>query len=125
MGEQGSYGVAALILGAFGIAVPMPNFVGGMIVALGCSFAVMAMRPLEKRRTVALTLLMGTLASIIAAMLHKATGDLWIWGRIPIQVQMGLSGLLSQAAFEVAAAKGPRFMDALAEKFLPKGENHD
>lgn len=122
MGEQGSYGLAALILGAFGIAVPMPNFVGGMIVALGCSFAVMAMRPLEKRRTVALTLLMGTLASIIAAMLHKATGDLWIWGSIPMQAQMGLAGALSQAVFELVAARGGVLVGKVADQVLPGAE---
>ncbi len=122
MGEQGSYGIAALILGAFGIAVPMPNFVGGMIVALGCSFAVMAMRPMEKRRTVALTLLMGTLASVIAAMLHKTTGDLWVWGSIPMQAQMGLAGALSQAVFELVAARGGALVGKVADQVLPGAE---
>jgi len=123
MGEQGSYVIAAIILSAFGIALPLPSFVGGMVVALGCCFAVMAMRPLEKRRAVTLTLLMGGLAGVIAAMLNITTGGIWLWGSLPVQAQMGVAGALSQAVFELVAARGGAVLQDVANRAgLPGAE---
>lgn len=123
MGEQGSYVIAAVILSAFGITLPLPSFVGGMLVALGCCIAVMAVRPLEKRRAVPLTLLMGSLAGVLAAMLHATTGDIWIWGRLPVQAQMGAAGTFSQIVFEFVAARGRPALDELARRAgLPGAE---
>lgn len=81
------------------------------------------MRPLEKRRAVALTLFMGSLAGIIAAMLHATTGEVWLWGRLPVQFQMGLAGALSQAVFEFVAARGRDALDDIANRAgLPGAE---
>lgn len=124
MGEQGFiYGLVGLLLASFGIVLPVSAFVGGMGMALGCCFAVMAMRPLEKRRAVPLTLFMGALAGIIAAMLHGTTGGIWLWGSLPVQAQMGAAGAFSQIVFEFVAARGRQGLDELARRAgLPGAE---
>ena len=120
---NGSYAVAAVVLGAFGIAAPLPGVVGGMVVAVGCCFAVMAVRPLEKRRAVWFTLLIGALAGLMAAILSPALRDVWLWGRIPLQAQMGISGALAQAVFEFIAIRGGAFLNGVADRAgLPGAE---
>lgn len=121
--DQYVYGGAAAALTALGITLPLAPFIGGMVVAIGCCFAVMAVRPLEKRRAPALTLLMGALAAVIAAMLNQVTADVWIWGRLPVQAQMGIAGALSQAVFEFVAARGKHALDDMANRVgLPGAE---
>lgn len=123
MGEQGIYGLSALILAAFGIVIPMPAFVMGMFLSLGCCLAVMAVRPLEKRRAVPITLMMGALAGIIAAMLRDATAGIWLWSALPVQAQMAAAGAFSQAIFEFVAARGRSAVDEVARRVgLPGAE---
>lgn len=120
---NGSYAVAAIVLGAFGITMPLAPFVGGMVVALGCSLAVMAVRPLEKRKSLASTLFLGGLMAIMAAMLSGASSEVWLWGRLPIQAQMGFAAALSQAVFEFIAARGRPALDEIAKRAgLPGAE---
>lgn len=123
MGEHGIYSGAVILLAAFGISIPLAPVIGGMVMALGCSFAVMAMRPLEKRKSLWVTLFVAAMAGILTAMLNGATADVWIWGRLPVQAQMGIAGALSQAIFEFVAARGKHALDDMAKRVgLPGAE---
>lgn len=93
--------IAALLL-AFGVTVPMPEFIGGISIAFGACFAIMAVRPIEARKGVLVTLMMGGLAGLFAAILHHKTHSVWLWGDLPLQAQMGVAGGFSQAIFEAA-----------------------
>lgn len=104
----------AFILVALGVTIPMAPFVGGMAVALGCCFAVMTMRPLESRRSIWLTLFMGGMSALLAAVLHPAGHVVWLWGQLPLQAQMGLAGGLSQALWEALIAFGIGLKDRAA-----------
>ena len=98
--------VLAFLMFALGITIPMAPFIGGMSIALGCCFAVMAMRPLESRRSIWLTLFMGALSALLVAVLHPAATGVWLWGGLPLQAQMGVAGALSQALWETMLAFG-------------------
>lgn len=123
MSEQGIYGLAAIILAAFGIALPLPDFAVGMFLSLGCCLAVMAVRPLDKRRAVPITLGMGVLAALIAAMLRDATSHVWLWSSLPVQAQMAAAGAFSQSIFELVAARSGSVLKGIADRAgLPGGD---
>lgn len=113
---------AAAVLLAFGIMVPMPAFGGGMLLALGCCYAVRAYRSLEGRKSLGLSLFTAILVAMIVAGLNEKTANLWIWGDAPLQLQMALAGALSQAVFEMIAARGSTVLGKLADKAGLGGE---
>ena len=112
----GQEGGAALILLAFGIAVPYPVFGGGMLLALGCCYAVRACRPLEARKSLALSLFTAMLAAVLVAGLKEQTAGIWVWGKAPVQFQMATAGALSQAIFELIAARGSGWVGKVADR---------
>lgn len=65
--------VLAFMMFALGITIPRAPFIGGMSIALGCCFAVMAMRPLESRCSIWLTLFMSALSARKAVRQRRAT----------------------------------------------------
>lgn len=113
---------AAAVLLALGVVAPVPAFMGGLILAMGACFAVMAMRPIGSRKGLVITLLMGILASIIAAILNKGTSHVWLWGNLPLQAQMFAAGAMSQTLFEFIAAKGSSILSFLLGKAGANGD---
>jgi len=109
-------GWAAVVLLAFGVAVPMPAFGGGMLLALGCCYAVRAFSPVEARRALGLSLFAAILAAMLTAGLRENTVGIWVWGHLPLQVQMAAAGMTSQAAFELVALRGKGALGKLADK---------
>ena len=116
-------GILAAIFLALGITVPAPAVAGGMLFALGCAYAVRAFRA-EGKRGLVLTLFVGGFMSLIAAAAHTHTAGVWIWGDLPVQLQMAASGALSQTFFEVVSARAGGFFHGLADKF-PGGTSGD
>lgn len=109
-------GGSAAVLLAFGISVPFPAFGGGMLLALGCCFAVRAFRPVDGRKSLGLSLFCAVLAATVVAGLHENTASLWVWGSLPLQIQMAFAGALSQAMFELIAARGSGVLGKIADK---------
>lgn len=107
---------AAAVLLAFGIMVPLPAFGAGMLLALGCCYAVRAYRAVEGRKSLGLSLFTAILVAMIVAGLNEKTTGIWIWGDAPLQLQMALAGALSQAVFEMIAARGGKALDKLADR---------
>lgn len=123
MTTAGSENIAgAAVLLAFGISVPYPVFGGGMLLSLGCCFAVRAMRPVEGRKGLGLSLFCAILAAMVVAALQTNTSGIWVWGGLPLQIQMACAGALSQAIFELIAARGSGLLGRLADK-VGAGEN--
>jgi hypothetical protein len=106
----------AAVLIAFGIVAPADSFGGGMLLALGCSYAVRAFRHVEARKGLGLSLFAAILAAMLVAGLHDHTKGVWVWGRLPLQIQMAFVGALSQALFELVAARGSGLLGKLADK---------
>lgn len=113
---------AATVLLAFGIAVPFPAFGGGMLLALGCCYAVRAFRPIDGRKGLFLSLFVAMLSAMLAAGLKDQTSGLWVWGSLPLQFQMATAGALSQGVFELIAARGGTLLSRLADKAGVPGE---
>jgi hypothetical protein len=109
-------GALAAVLIAFGIVAPPDSFGGGMLLALGCSYAVRAFRPVDSRKGLALSLFAAILAAMLVAGLHDHTHRIWVWGSLPLQIQMAFVGALSQALFELVAARGSGMLGKLADK---------
>jgi hypothetical protein len=109
--------VLASLLLAFGVAVPFPAFGGGMLLALGCCYGVRAFRPMEGRKSLFLSLFTAVLAAMLTAGLQKNTSGVWIWGELPLQVQMAIAGAMSQAIFELIASRGSSALGKLADRF--------
>lgn len=106
----------AAILLAFGIIVPLPAFGGGMLLALGCCYAVRAFRPVDSRKSLGLSLFVAVLAAMLVAALEKNTSGIWIWGDLPLQIRMAAAGMLSQGIFELIAARGHGALTKIADK---------
>lgn len=114
MNEANAYGAAILL--AFGIMVPLPAFGGGMLLSLGCCYAVRAFRPVDGRKSLGLSLFVAILAAMLVAGLRGNTAGVWIWGDLPLQMQMAAAGMLSQGVFELIAARGAGALGKLADK---------
>lgn len=114
--------LAAGVLLAFGIIVPVPAFGGGMLLALGCCYAVRAFRPVDGRKSLGLSLFVAILAAMIVAGLRGNTSGIWIWGDLPLQMQMAAGGMLSQGVFELIAARGSGVLAKLADRAGIGGE---
>lgn len=106
---------AAGALLAFGIAAPIPAFSGGMLLALGSCYAVRAYRAVDGRKGLGLSLFGAVLAAMIVAGLNGSTSSLWIWGSLPLQMQMAAGGAFSQAMFEVIASRDTRLAGKIAD----------
>lgn len=114
---------AAAILLAFGITMPMPAFSGGMLLALGSCYAVRAYRSVDGRRGLGLSLFSAIIAAMIVAAMHEITNKVWVWGSLPLQMQMAAGGAFSQAVFELVAARDTKFVAWIADKAgLSKGD---
>lgn len=109
-------GVLAGTLLAFGIMVPLPAFGGGMLLALGCCYAVRAYRAVDGRKGLGLSLFVAILAAMLVAGLKDTTARLWVWGSLPLQIQMAFAGLFSQAAFELVAKRDSTLAGKIADK---------
>lgn len=112
-------GVIAAILLALGVAAPVPAFAGGMLLALGAAYAVRSFRGAETRKGIALSLFAGAFFAILAAGVHEATANVWLWGSLGLQAQMALAGGLSQSLAEGFIAFGGGLKDRLGN--LPGG----
>lgn len=108
--------VLAGVLLVFGVKAPFPEFGGGMLLALGSCFAVRAFSPVEARRALGLSLFAAILSAVLVAALQKNTTSIWIWGGLPLQIQMAAAGMCSQAVFELVAARGKGVLGKLADK---------
>lgn len=104
--------VIAAILFALGVAAPIPDFSGGMLIALGCAYAIRAFRHADGQRGLKVTLFIGALVALMTAILHPSTKDVWLWGSLALQAQMGIAGALSQSVAEAVIIFGR----GLAEK---------
>lgn len=79
---------------ALGIAAPIPEVVGGMMLGLGASFAAMLFTATKDRLTVLATLFVGFLVCIIAAVAHPHL-PFGIDG-LPVQLVMAAAGASSR-----------------------------
>ena len=79
---------------ALGIAAPLPDLVGGMIVGLATTYASMLFTPPESRMTVWATLFAGLVVCLVAAIAHPHLPfGLSDW---PLQLVMAIAGAASR-----------------------------
>lgn len=107
--------IAATVLLALGVSVPASLFSGGLLIALGCAYGVRAMRRTEGQRGLGITLFVGALVSLLAAILHPATKEVWLWGSLAVQAQMGVAGALSQSIAEGVIKFGRGLTDKIGD----------
>ena len=117
-GQEINGAIAAILL-ALGVAAPVPAFTGGMLLALGAAYAVRSFRGAETRKGIVLSLFAGAFFAILAAAVHEAAANVWLWGSLGLQAQMALAGGLSQSLAEGFIAFGGGLKDRLGN--LPGG----
>lgn len=79
---------------ALGIAAPLPDFIGGMIVGLATTYAGFIFTPAESRLTIWATLFAGLVVCLVAAIAHPHLPfglDSW-----PLQLVMAIAGAASR-----------------------------
>src|SRR3546814_19173458 len=74
--------------------------------SLGAAYAVRSFRGADTRKGIALSLFAGAFFAILAAGMHEATANVWLWGSLGLQAQMAISGGLSQSLAEGFVAFG-------------------
>lgn len=83
--------LAVAVLTAFGIIVPLPDFLAGMVLALAGAYGAMLVAPPASRSSLLVTLFLAVLAGVGAVYVHR----LWLSG-VPVQAMMFLGGALSR-----------------------------
>lgn len=87
-------GMLAWLAIALGVAAPLPEFIGGMIVGLAAAYASMIFTPPESRMTVWSSLFAGLVVCLLAAIAHPHLPfGIPEW---PLQLVMGLAGASSR-----------------------------
>lgn len=94
--------LAALLL-AFGIVAPVPDFLAGMVIAIGGCYGVMIVMEPKSRSSLWVTLFLGVLGALFAAILHQY---LIFLRDLPVQAVMGGAGALSKFLAEAVIALG-------------------
>lgn len=114
--------IAALIIG-LGVAIPMPDFLGGVFIGVGCAYAVMIFKAPENRQSLWATLFVAVLCIIMAAIAYEHLP--WI-SELKPQVVLGAAGGLSSYLVLATMSFGEglvKWARELPEKFkLPGGK---
>lgn len=97
---------------ALGITAPVPDFLGGMIIALGCAYAVMIMSEPASRISMWSTLFLAFISALLFAVLHQHVSAL---ANLPLQVVMGAAGGLSRFLTEATIGFGKSAKDRIAD----------
>lgn len=118
MTEPGSGAALGAVMLALGVAAPLPAFLAGLLIAVGSAYVVRAAAAHLGRRVMPLGIAVasGVVVAVLAAMMHEATSDAWVWGALNIQSQMGIAGALSQAIAEIVAARGKGLVGSMADR---------
>lgn len=106
---------AAMILVALGVSIPPPDFAGGLLIAFGFAYGIRAMRQTEGQKGLGLTLFIGGIIALLAAILHQSSKGMWLWGDLAVQAQMGIAGALSQSVAEGVLLFGGELRSRMAK----------
>lgn len=101
----------ALVI-ALGITAPVPDVLGGLIIAIGCSYGVMIVSEPSTRLSVWATIFLGVIASIMFALLHKHVKFV---SEFPLQAVMGFGGGLSRFVAEATIGFGKTATGRIAD----------
>lgn len=113
--------LAALVI-ALGITVPLPDFFGGIMVAIGAAYGVMIVSEPTSRLNVWSTIFLAIIAAVFVAIIHKHLPYL---DRVPLQAVMGGAGGLSKFLTEATIGFGKSAKDRISDipnKFKLPGE---
>lgn len=103
--------LAALVI-ALGITAPLPDFLGGMIIAVGSSYGVMIVSEPASRLSVWSTIFLGMVAAIFTAVMHKHIPYV---ANFPLQAVMGAAGGLSKFLTEATIGFGKNAKDRISD----------
>lgn len=116
--------VLAFVLLMLGIAAPLPEFIGGMMLGLGGSYAAMLFTPPTDRLTLWATLFTGLIVCILIAIAHPHLP--FGVDTLPLQLVMALSGASSRWVGGMLAEFGKGAMERArklpSEMNLPGGK---
>ena len=115
----------SLLLAAFGIVVPAPEFFGGLFLAIATAFLVMAFTPPDDRKAYNLTLACALLCAVSAVHLREQLAPTW-----SLHLVMTIGGGLSRFIVEAFLGFGRGFREVagsipgrLARRFIGKGDD--
>lgn len=117
--------ILAAIVIALGIAAPLPDFIGGMIIGLGLCYGVLIISDPESRLSLWATLFIGFMCAILAAILHP---HIPLVRNFPLQATMGIAGALSKPIMESSISFGAglkewaRGLPDILSRFIPGGD---
>lgn len=116
--------ILALVLGSFGIAAPVDQFLGGLFMAIAAAFLVMYFSEPQQRRTYALTLFTAFTCALITGAAHAALVPTW-----SLHLMMAAAGGLSSFIIESTMSFGGSMKEQFAglpkrliDRFLGKGK---
>lgn len=103
--------LAALVI-ALGITAPLPDFFGGMVIAIGAAYGVMIVSEPANRLSVWSTIFLAMVAAVFLAIVHKHVPYV---GGLPLQAAMGAAGGLSKFLTEATIGFGKSAKDRIAD----------
>jgi hypothetical protein len=111
---------------ALGVTAPVPDFIAGLFIAIGCANGVMIKIDKQTRLSFFTTTFLAVLAATLTAILHK---HLWFVHAWPLQAVMAIAGGFSSFVVEWIIAAGAagkdRARDAVNNIKLPWEKTDD
>ena len=114
--------VIAGVVIALGITAPVPDFIGGLVISLGCAYGVMIVSEPANRLSVWSTIFLAAVSAILAAELHDHIAFI---KNYPLQAVMGMAGGLSRFLTEATIGFGKTAKERISDlpnKFKFPGE---
>lgn len=103
--------LAALVI-ALGITAPLPDFFGGVMVAIGAAYGVMIVSEPANRLSVWSTIFLAIIAAVFIAIVHK---HLPYISDMPLQAAMGAGGGLSKFLTEATIGFGKSAKERISD----------
>lgn len=103
--------LAALVI-ALGITAPLPDFFGGMVIAIGAAYGVMIVSEPANRLSVWSTIFLAMVAAVFLAIIHKHVPYV---SSLPLQAAMGAAGGLSKFLTEATIGFGKSAKDRISD----------
>lgn len=103
------FAAVAAVMAAFGIAAPLPDFLAGLFLSMSGAYAAMIVTPPSSRLSFRLTLFMGWLFGLVAAIMHSAMFSGW-----SLHLIMFGAGFLSRYLATAFVAFGTGLKDRFA-----------
>lgn len=105
-----SKAVFLLVLGALGVAAPLPEFIGGLVFCMVAAYLMFYFKPPDDKKTLWGTLALALIAGLLTANIHRSIFPAW-----DLRLMMASGGALSRFAVAGVFAFGTAAVERIGK----------